>query len=70
MASRRRLDAILGHVVAQNVGADDNELSLHAQQPESQPDFVSRQGFTTTVQAIKCAATDGDQVGPRIPKRR
>ena len=70
MASRRRLDTILGHVEAQNVGADDNEVSLHAQQPESLPDFVSRQGITTTVQAVNCAASDGDQVGPRIPKRR
>ena len=70
MASRRRLNTIIGHVEARNVGADDNEVSLHAQQPESQPDFVSRQGVRARVEAVKCAASDGDQVGPRIPKRR
>ncbi|XP_072021273.1 alkyldihydroxyacetonephosphate synthase, peroxisomal-like [Amphiura filiformis] len=67
MAGRRRLDAILGHVDSQNTLAEDRSTSTHAQQ-QQQPDFACRQGFTT-VEPVNCAA-DGEQVGPRIPKRR
>ena len=73
MSSRRRLDAVLGHVENRGTSSKTTHHST-----SSSADFVCAQAqaersitpTTRSVEPVRCSATDNDHEGPRIPKRR